>query len=311
MSTHRLDLKLTFQCNNRCLFCVQGDKRTHEPDRSHQQARDELAERRQHCDGVVFTGGEVTLRPDLPELVAYAKELGYRSIQIQSNGRRMSYLPYLDALLDAGANEIAPALHGATSVTHDSLTRAKGSFVQTVRGIEHARKRGAKVILNTVLVRQNTQELVAMVKLFGKLGVAQSQFAFVHALGTAEQHFADVVPRYQELQAPLREALLLGERLGIRMMTEAVPFCLLRGLERFAAEQHMPETAILDGGRVIECYAEYRWEEGKARGPQCKSCSFSSVCEGPWREYPAAFGWDEFVPRTDAPPAFLRERLAA
>ncbi len=299
MSSTRLDLKLTFQCNNRCLFCVQGDKRDHEPDRAHEQARAEIAARRGQCDGIVFTGGEVTLRPDLLELVAYARDLGYRTIQIQSNGRRMSYLPYLDALLDAGANEIAPALHGATSATHDALTRAKGSFVQTVKGIQHARSRGARVILNSVIVRANQSELVAMVRLFHRLGVAQSQFAFVHALGSAAQDFDAVVPRYGEIVPELRAALLLGESLGLRMMTEAVPYCLLPGLERFIAEQHMPETAILDGGRVIDSYADYRWSEGKAQGEPCQGCSHRTVCEGPWREYPERFGWAEFAARSD------------
>lgn len=299
MSMTRLDLKLTFQCNNRCLFCVQGDKRDHEPDREHSQARDEIAARRAQCDGIVFTGGEVTLRPDLLELVAYARELGYRSIQIQSNGRRMSYLPYLDALLDAGANEIAPALHGATSATHDGLTRAKGSFVQTVKGIQHARSRGARVILNSVIVRANQAELVRMVQLFHRLGVAQSQFAFVHALGSAADQFDDVVPRYAEILPELRAALLLGESLGLRMMTEAVPYCLMQGLERFIAEQHMPETAILDGARIIDSYAEYRWSEGKLQGEACSLCSHRALCEGPWREYPEHFGWEEFLPRSD------------
>lgn len=306
MPTARLDLKLTFQCNNRCVFCVQGDKREHEPDRSFEQARDEITARRATCDGIVFTGGEVTLRPDLPELVRHARELGYRSIQIQSNGRRMSYLPYLDALLDAGVNEIAPAVHGATSATHDALTRARGSFVQTIKGISHARSSGARVILNSVIVRQNQAELVAMVRLFGKLGVAQSQFAFVHALGTAADRFDEVVPRYHELAPALHEALLLGESLGMRMMTEAVPYCLMRGLERFVAEQHMPETAILDGGRIIESYADYRWAEGKLQGPPCQRCSHRALCEGPWREYPERFGWAEFEPRTDPPGATAR-----
>ncbi len=299
MTSSRLDLKLTFQCNNRCVFCVQGDKRSYEPDRDHARAREEIAAHREGCDGIVFTGGEVTLRPDLPELVAHARALGYRHVQVQSNGRRMSYAPYLDALCDAGMTEFAPAIHGATSATHDALTRARGSFVQTVRAVEHARRRGVRVVLNSVVVRQNVGELVSMVRLFARLGVAQSQFAFVHALGTAEQNFDEVVPRYRDLEAPLREALLLGERVGMRMMTEAVPFCFLRGLERFAAEHVMPATAILDGDRNIASYADYRWNEGKARGPACAACGFFGRCEGPWREYPERFGWEEFVPRAD------------
>lgn len=302
MTHQRLDLKLTFQCNNRCVFCVQGDKRETEPDRSREQVEAELTERRATCDGVVFTGGEVTLRPDLPELVAFARELGYRSIQIQSNGRRMSYLPYLDALIEAGANEIAPAVHGATAATHDALVRSKGAFKQTVKGITHARDRGVRVILNSVIVRQNQGELVEMVRLFSRLGVAQAQFAFVHALGTAERNFDHVVARYPAIAPQLHEALLLGESLGMRMMTEAVPYCWLIGLERFVAEQWMPETAILDGSNTIDSYADYRWNEGKAHGDPCIECSYRQLCEGPWREYAEHFGWGDFTPRHDAPP---------
>jgi MoaA/NifB/PqqE/SkfB family radical SAM enzyme len=302
MTRQRLDLKLTFQCNNRCVFCVQGDKRDTEPDRARIQVEAELRARRATCDGVVFTGGEVTLDPALPELVAFARALGYRSIQIQTNGRRMSYPTYLDALIEAGANEIAPALHGATSATHDALTRAKGSFVQTVKGIEHARRRGIRVVLNSVIVRKNAAELVAMVRLFHRLGVAQAQFAFVHALGSAERNFDEVVPRYPDIAPQLHAALRLGESLGMRMMTEAVPYCWMVGLERFVAEQWMPETAILDGGNTIDSYKAYRWSEGKAHGEVCRGCSFERLCEGPWREYPERFGWGDFEPRHDAPP---------
>ncbi len=79
-------------------------------------------------------------------------------------------------------------------------------------------------------------------------------------------------------------------------MTEAVPDCVLRGLERFAAEANMPAIAILDGSRRIASYADYRCNEAEARGPSCGACRFAGVCERPWHEYPERFGWDEFVP---------------
>ena len=301
----RLDLKFTFECNNRCVFCVQGDKREHEPDKSTAELREILLEKRTSCDAVVFTGGEVTLRDDLVEMVKHARDLGYSSIQIQTNGRRLSYLPYLDALLQAGVTEFAPALHGADSATHDELVCANGAFRQTVKGIGNVKKRGARVVLNTVIVQQNHRQLPAMVRLFHRLGIHQAQFAFVHALGAAEQNFAEVVPRYGRLLPFLHEALRLGEGAGIRMMTEAVPFCLMVGLERFVAERFMPSTAIVDGQRRIDDYADYRWNEGKLRGPPCAGCSWVGRCEGPWREYPERFGWDEFNPRGDVPEVVL------
>ena len=304
-ASKRLDLKLSFQCNNRCVFCVQGDKRDTEPCRTPENVRDLLAERRATCASVVFTGGEVTLREDLVAQVQHAKALGYRSIQIQTNGRRMSYAPYLEALIEAGATELAPALHGADAATHDALTQARGSFRQTVKGIRHAQRRGLPVVLNSVIVQSNVAQLPAMVRLFISLGVRQSQFAFVHALGTAEQLFDTVVPRYGDVMPYLREALLTGERAGMVMMAEAVPLCLMHGLERFVSEAYMPETTIIDSKLTIESYADWRHAEGKAHGPPCESCTWRLHCEGPWREYPAKFGWQAFRPRTDAPPAIV------
>ncbi len=298
----RLDLKLSFQCNNRCVFCVQGDKRDTEPCRPADDVRAQLERHRARCDAVVFTGGEVTLRDDLLDQVRVARDLGYRAIQVQTNGRRMSYAPYVDALIDAGVTELAPAIHGADAATHDALVQARGAFKQTVRGIRHARSRGLPVVLNSVIVRQNVAQLPAMVRGFVTLGVRQSQFAFVHALGTAAQRFDTVVPRYAAVYPYLREALLLGERAGLRMMAEAVPLCWMRGLERFVSEAYMPETTVVDSQVTIASYADWRHAEGKAHGPACATCTWRRRCEGPWREYADAFGWDEFVPRSDVPP---------
>jgi organic radical activating enzyme len=54
---------------------------------------------------VIFTGGEPTLRPDLPELVAYAEELGMVS-GVLSNGWRFTELEYMHDVLNAGLDHL-------------------------------------------------------------------------------------------------------------------------------------------------------------------------------------------------------------
>jgi hypothetical protein len=77
-------------------------------------------------------------------------------------------------------------------------------------------------------------------------------------------------------------------------MTEAVPYCFLAGYEQYAAERIMPATRIYDATSILEDYSVYRVVEGKAKGPPCRDCAWEAECEGPWREYPEHFGWDEF-----------------
>ena len=52
---------------------------------------------------------------------------------------------------------------------------------------------------------------------------------------------------------------------------------------------------------MIDDYAAYRRCEGKAKREACAECRWDQECEGPWREYPELFGWDEdtFLSRTE------------
>lgn len=296
MTTKRIDLKTGFACNNNCHFCVQGHKKKF--------GNKETAKLKEYLEksakegykGVVFTGGEPTIRPDILDLVRHAKELGFTLIQIQTNGRRFVYKEFCKEIIDAGANEFSPALHGHTPALHDYLTSAKGAFAQTVTGIKNLKGLGQMVITNTVITKSNYRHLPAIARLLVKLQVDQFQFAFVHALGHAETNFDSVVPRKSLIESYVKKALDIGIKAGINVMTEGIPYCFMSGYEQYIAEEVIPETKIYDLDNVTEDYSKLRMDEGKKRGPQCKKCFYFKKCEGPWREYPEKFGWDEFIP---------------
>jgi MoaA/NifB/PqqE/SkfB family radical SAM enzyme len=297
----RLDLKVGFACNNRCRFCVQGDKRSRFAPKATAELRRALGEGRATREAVVFTGGEPTLRQDLPELVSHARELGYRQIQIQTNGRMLAYRAYVERLVASGATEFSPALHGSTAAIHDALTCARGSYGETVAGIRQLRALGVSVLTNSVITRQNAADLPRLAALLVSLGVPQMQFAFVHPVGSAGQHFDEIVPRMADIAAPLHAALRYGQRAGRRVMTEAIPYCILPGFEDCVAEEIIPPTIVVDAEGTIDSYERYRRELGKSKGPDCRLCRYDARCEGPWKEYPERFGFGEFRPARSTP----------
>lgn len=291
----RIDVKTGFQCNNRCRFCVQGDKRFEHPDKSTDEIKALLEQGRQDADEVVFTGGEVTIRSDLPELVRHACGLGFQVIQIQTNGRMLSHRPFVECLVEAGVTEFGPALHAPVAEIHDALTRSPGSFRQTVKGVRNVKQLDMPVVMNSVVTKANFRLLPELAHLFVALGVDQYQFAFVHPLGTAAKNFDQVVPRLSDVQPFVLQGLDIGVQAGVRCMTEAVPLCFLPGNEHLAAEAIIPRTKIFDAKMVVDDYTEFRLHEGKAKGEVCQRCIFDDRCEGPWREYPEHYGWEEFV----------------
>lgn len=291
----RVDLKTGTTCNSNCVFCVIGDH-LFTGDRTTEACIEELKAARATSQDVVFTGAEVSIRPDFFKLVAVAKRLGYQRIQVQTNGRMFAYREFAQRSIAAGINEFAPAVHGHVAKLHDGLTRAPGSFVQIMAAIDHMVALGVPVISNTVITKQNMTHASALVGLLIEHGVGQIQLAFPHPTGHAATHFDGVVPQISIAAPHIHAALDLARSKGVLAMAEAMPFCTMAGHEPQVAELHIPPTEIVYDGYVVPDYQADRIARGKLRFQQCASCRFEPICEGPWKEYPERRGSDEFVP---------------
>jgi len=292
----RLDIKVGFECNNSCRFCVQAQKRKFGSKTTVQIKKGLDAARKTGCKGVIFTGGEPTIREDILELVSYARKTGFNTIQIQTNGRMLAYMNFCKSLSDAGANEFSPALHGHTAPLHDFLTSSPGSFRQTIQGIKNIKKLGRRVVTNTVVTKPNYRHLPEIAKLLVKLDVDQFQFAFVHPAGNAYKNFDSIVPRISLAAPYIHKGLQIGIDAGKIVMAEAMPYCLMKGYEKYVSERIIPPTEIRDADYIIPDYRKERQKSGKVKFLQCKKCRHDPACEGPWKEYPEKRGSSEFLP---------------
>lgn len=79
-------------CNMRCTYCHNPDLvLRREEVLPWEKIREFLLERKKLLDGVVFSGGECTLFPDLQELIIKVKSMGYK-IKLDSNGLKPDVL---------------------------------------------------------------------------------------------------------------------------------------------------------------------------------------------------------------------------
>jgi len=293
----RVDIKVGFYCNNLCKFCVQGRKRDYLPAKDWEEIKAALIEAYQTGKReVVFTGGEPCLHPEIVKLISIAKKIGYQEIQLQSNGRMFAYKKFCLKTIKAGATQFSPALHGPNSEIHDYLTEAKGSYKQTVKGIKNLRALNQYVLTNSVITSSNYKYLPELAELFVSLGVNQFQFAFVHILGTADKNKDWIVPRKSEIMPYVKRGLDIGIKAGIKVSTEAIPYCFMENYHDYVSESFIPETRIYDAGFVIKDFTAHRRDSGKIKHKKCAQCKYDKICEGPWREYIELFGWDEFIP---------------
>ena len=167
---YKVDLAVTYGCNNECPHCY--NEPTHYPMASLSKEHWFEVINRLHELGVphlIFTGGEATLHPDLPEIIAHADRLGH-VVGLNSNGRRMAHQPYVAELAAAGLNHVQITLGSSRPAVHDAMMGAR-AFDQTVRGIRNAVDSPLHTITNTTLMQANKNHAEEIIEFLYDLGI--------------------------------------------------------------------------------------------------------------------------------------------
>ena len=152
-------LEITARCNMNCTFCFA------EPDGAQDPSLDTV---KRWIDDLTdpgktllqLSGGEPTVRDDLPEIVAYAKQVGCKYVQLNSNGLRLAEdEAFVKRLADAGLSFVFMQFDGVDDVVYEKLRRRPMLGVKK-RAIEQCGRYGIGVTLVPVIVPGvNTEQI--------------------------------------------------------------------------------------------------------------------------------------------------------
>lgn len=111
------------------------------------------------CNSLQFSGGEPTLREDLPSLVAEAKKAGITHVEVNTNGLRLADdIEYFKRLLDAGVSTLYLQFDGLREEIYRK-TRGRTDLVPIKhRVIENARKLGLDSIVLVVTLARGVND---------------------------------------------------------------------------------------------------------------------------------------------------------
>ena len=164
-------LEVTRRCNLRCRFCfADGGSENNDPglDELKEAVRDIVRQ----CGNVLLqlSGGEPTLRDDLPELVRFAKEAGCSYVQLNTNGIRLAQDPaYAEALRDAGLDIVFLQFDGTRDDVYEAL-RGRPLLETKLEAIRVcAALRVGVTLVPTVVRGVNDGELGALIALASSL----------------------------------------------------------------------------------------------------------------------------------------------
>lgn len=165
-------LEVTRRCDLNCRFCFAAGE----------QRELSLAELKRAVDDIMeqtgrpllqLSGGEPTMRDDLPQLIAYAKSQGLKYIQLNSNGLRLAGdEEYVKRLADAGLSFVFMQFDGTDNQVYMQL-RGAPLLKQKLRAVELCDKYNIGVTLVPTIVRGvNDSQIGDIIRLAASLSPA-------------------------------------------------------------------------------------------------------------------------------------------
>lgn len=181
-----VEIRLTWACNASCVMCgLDGflDKSGNEYNKRLSVDRlleviSEMAELQ--CETILFSGGEVSLVKELPDILRHVNNLGIEC-HINTNGGKLTP-EYCDTLLQSGLSGLMVSLDAAEPQLHDNIRKLPGLFETAVNGLSYLRekrpdKKKFYIIVNTVIMKNNFRQLPKIVKVAADAGVGEINFS--------------------------------------------------------------------------------------------------------------------------------------
>jgi radical SAM protein with 4Fe4S-binding SPASM domain len=308
------EIALTYRCQNRCFFCYASS-----PERGRTVPEMSTAEVKGVLDKIVdqarvptvsFTGGEPTLRDDLPELIAYARGRSLRTNLI-TNGIRCASEAYVTQLAEAGLHSAQVSVEAGDAATHDAVVANPRAFERTMQGVRNLKAASIHTHTNTTINARNRHALLPLIDTLAEMGQEYLSMNMVIRTGGAVGVPDVGYDQIGEIVLVLKQR---AESHGMRFVWYSpVPYCLFNpaahGLGSQSCSAAEGLLSIAPDGRVLPCSSfeqgignlvqedfETIWNRRTARywrnkeflPPGCQDCDMVDICCGACPLY-----WDE------------------
>jgi molybdenum cofactor biosynthesis enzyme MoaA len=308
-SANMIYINLGEECNENCVFCVvKGDNQGVFGFLSTNEVKNIIKIFALHGGhSIVFTGGEPTLRNDLPLIIKYAEKFeSIQNICIISNGVRLSDKKFFMQLLESDSRHIlnfSISLHSHKKSISELLTRTPTSFNKTISGIKNIISNKRQLTIYQVITSRNYKDLYNFSKYlyFNFPTIKQITFAYPFPQGNALQN-TWIFPKISQIRPYLLKAFKFLEQKQYQVYIASCgqfPLCAIPGFEgTVLASLEFSERNVLGvvGEKTyhdFEMAGEQFQDFYKNKHPiKCRKCILRTVCQGYWKKYIELFNFD-------------------
>jgi len=250
-------------------------------------------------DCIELSGGEPTLHRGFFDLCRFAVQNSDAEVWLLSNGRRFQDWGFAKDFASTGCKGALIALHSHSPLIHDEITEVKGSFYETLIGLDNLQELGVPLIIRFIAMRQNYRDAADFIKLiverFPKQRVLFSGLCY---MGLAGQRLEKLGVRFSEVRKYVEPALRIASEKEVRASLHLMPVCVFDpSYWKYFDSELSEEDAAFNYWATLKIAKE----DNEFGYPLlCETCELKPQCKWEWDIYAKHYGLSELHPKTES-----------
>lgn len=246
-------IEVTNRCNLKCPVCFASANERYVYDVALDDVKDMLKtvlryECKTSVPPIQISGGEPTIRNDLPEIAAISKEMGFNTIMINTNGIRIAKdKEYLKSLKESGVNLIYLQFDG---VTDDVYLKLRGTALTNIKikAVKKCADMGLGVILVPTVARDVNFHQIGEIIKFAKKWIPTVRGVHFQPISYFGR-YPQVPDNFSRITIPDMLKAIEEETEGELRVNNFVPINLGRGCESHCSFTNV--SILTKGGKLL------------------------------------------------------------
>ena len=274
-------IQVVRHCNHFCGFCSNPTTPYVHTFETMKVLVDDLVGRGYY--GVILTGGEPSLHPELPRIARYASDQGLH-VRMITNGWRLADPEFAREMAGAGLRLAHVSIYSVRPEIEARLRGLPNTLERAFAALDSAHAAGIEVNVNCVINRLNADHLDENIRHYLKHHPQVRHFVWNNldpSMGRAEVNQAEFTPRLADFEVSLQRALRLLHASGRTFRVEKVPLCYMTDFAWASTETRKivkGEERIVHFLDAKQTVRQTSWEHIYAEA--CGACSLRTICGG-------------------------------
>ncbi|MCD4762182.1 radical SAM protein [bacterium] len=277
-------IQLTRDCNQRCLFC--SNPPVGKDELSFAQVKDLIDKyKKRGYDGLILSGGEPTVYPNLFKIIQYCSRINLLT-RIITNGQIIAEKSYLNKLIVSGLNHLHLSIYSHQESVQNYLSHNNRSFKNLVKALKNLSEVDIDVSINITINKYNSDHLLGLVEFITFNFPKFRHFVFNNLDPTSKRVKWNVntIPEFSDFYLELIKALEFLEKNNCSFRVENVPLCIMKGFEYASTEtrkivkNEIRPIYFLDD-KNFKLQKDFRYSYLLT----CKNCTLLNLCAGIFR----------------------------